>query len=300
MPAFGYTAPTISKAEEMAERDALTTEERQLLQDEIYGRTVTATADLDFESSEKNDDHNSIMMTAGIQMVHQAIEALDEPDKVAYLEALEHVPALVQRESSVPAFLRATKFNAWAAARRVVDYWSTRKLLFGPNRAFLPMTLDGAMLDDVPYLQQGVVLVLPRDKQGRNVVFIDRVRCTPDVVPRDAVVRCWFYALQTLSETVVDQTRGYVTLSNYRVRILTFFLVWSRFCFKKYPCRHTLLTFFSLSNLFYPGLRFISQLRSHHDQTIFIVRECHAHYAQGQPHLYRSGCLGGGFDHASL
>jgi hypothetical protein len=67
-----------------------------------------------------------------------------------------------------------------AAARRLIGYWRHRKFCFGADKAFLPMTIDGAMQDDVDVLRKGIVHILPDDEHSRAVLFMDRTKmCEP-------------------------------------------------------------------------------------------------------------------------
>ena len=63
------------------------------------------------------------------------------------------------------------------AAKRIVNFWAFRVELFGEERAFLPMTLQGTMADDIDGLQ-GVwtmcFIVPTRDQNGRQVLCCDR------------------------------------------------------------------------------------------------------------------------------
>ena len=42
-------------------------------------------------------------------------------------------------------------------------------------KAYEPMTITGAMSDDVDTLRQGLVTILPNDVHGRPVWFLDRI-----------------------------------------------------------------------------------------------------------------------------
>ena len=115
----------------------------------------------------------------GIDLIRRAIEDIPDLDRLAYNEACERSPHLVQVESHPSLYLRKDDFDPWMGAWRLVDYWTIRKTLFGATRAFLPMTLQaegGAMSEqDVAVLNQTPIHVLPCDKHGRVVVFWDRI-----------------------------------------------------------------------------------------------------------------------------
>lgn len=72
-------------------------------------------------------------------------------------------------------------------------YWKHRRQLFGKTKAFLPMVLVGENNSSMTgvgteSLEKGFVNVLPRDENGRAVIFLDRIRAIPAVAPREGVV----------------------------------------------------------------------------------------------------------------
>lgn len=123
---------------------------------------------------------------------------------------------MVERESNAIALLRCQKFDAWAAASRLVAYWKLRKSTFGANRAFLPMALEGAMAEDLDAFRTGVVQILPNDEMGRAVLFFNRILAVRSVITRDALGRCFFYLAQVLFENEDVQNRGYVLVINVK------------------------------------------------------------------------------------
>jgi hypothetical protein len=103
-----------------------------------------------------------------------------------------------------------------AAIARVAQYWKNRRKIFGPRRAFLPMTLDGAMEENVANLEKGFLNCLPPDLAGRQVIFFDRIRATPFVASRDSVLGVLFYILQkalSRDDTAILD-KGFVFIEN--------------------------------------------------------------------------------------
>jgi hypothetical protein len=199
-----FTAPIVTPEDEQAERQALTNEERQRLYEELYG-------------VEDEIEETDILMENALLLLQEALTEIPDAAKQAYLEASERAPLLVERESDPISFLRCEKYDAWAAARRLVAYWEVRKKFFGPDRAFLPMTQSGAMAEDMEYSEKALATILPDDDQGRPVFCRDRIRSTADVIPRASALRCCFYLWQVLSEQERAQKRGFVVMINYRV-----------------------------------------------------------------------------------
>jgi hypothetical protein len=144
--------------------------------------------------------------------VHGAIQMLPNIDKEAYLEAMERVPDLVNRESSPARFLKSENFNVEAAARKLAGYWRIRRQIF-TERTFLPMvqTVDGVLArDDVAVLQTGYLTQLPNDANGQCVIFCDGARLQKST--RSSRLRCTFYIWSLISENDLSLTDGYSIL----------------------------------------------------------------------------------------
>jgi hypothetical protein len=71
-------------------------------------------------------------------------------------------------------------------------YWKTRRKFFGEERAFLPLTLGGALAQDAEVIETGIFAILRNDQKGRGVLFFDRIRAIPPLAPREAVVSSSF------------------------------------------------------------------------------------------------------------
>lgn len=110
MSAFTYTALIITPEAELEEREALTEEERNRIHEDLHG-------------SEQEVTETDEVLQNGIRLLREALEAVSRDEKLAYLEALECAPQLVERESKGIIFLRFEKYDAWAAACRLVDHW---------------------------------------------------------------------------------------------------------------------------------------------------------------------------------
>ena len=108
---------------------------------------------------------------------------------------------------------RFHSFNSWAAAKRLANYWTFRKEALG-NRAFLPMDLSGKgaiPLEDVRMLQTGVIVHLPKDLEGRSVVYVDRSK----LLENETMSPCMlFFTLQKIMENEVTYKKGYISLIN--------------------------------------------------------------------------------------
>jgi hypothetical protein len=161
-------------------------------------------------------------------MEHALLEAVSEPNGEAYREAMRVAPSVVQSESPAYGFLRHTNYDPLSAAESLASYWALRRLLFGAERAYLPMTLQGAMLDrgssskekeyeDLATLEKRTVFVMDKDQHGRPVLFWDRIRSSKRFACRNSVLRCFFYCWQCISTLPEAQKHGCVILMNMKV-----------------------------------------------------------------------------------
>ena len=98
---------------------------------------------------------------------------------------------------------------------RLLAYWKVRKDLFGEELAFLPMTLDGAMREDLDEVKRGFMTVLPEDEHGRPVVLLDRVGSTRSTTyQRKSYLRTLWYMFHCVSQDAAHQRKGYVFVLN--------------------------------------------------------------------------------------
>jgi hypothetical protein len=201
---FSFSAPMVSEEMHASELASFTTEELAEIHSDINGRmpeNVTTRQD-----QQINTD-----------ALYKALDAIPDSSKSEYTEALERSPVLVELESPIVAFLRCENYDCKAAAERLVGYWRVRKHTFGPDRAFLPMTLQGAMQDeDVDLLNRGLIRITSLDKFGRVVFFVDRVKYDRSIASREAFARCMFYMLHVISERDEAQVNGVVGVNNMR------------------------------------------------------------------------------------
>jgi hypothetical protein len=112
-------------------------------------------------------------------------------DKVAYLTALEACPTVVAREADPMRFLRATDYDPWKAAQRMVGFWQMRSQIFENWTRPLNCLESGALSDDARnLLKQGLWVLAPQtDSKGRGVVYYDRRLLESGTAFRNAAVR---------------------------------------------------------------------------------------------------------------
>lgn len=71
-----------------------------------------------------------------------------------------------------------------------MSYWKCRREVFGDEKYLLPMTLSGALCDDITALETGFCCLLPRlDQSGRQLVFWEPRRHTKEGYTSESMVR---------------------------------------------------------------------------------------------------------------
>ena len=104
----------------------------------------------------------------------------------------------------------------------MVAYWDKRLEIFGPERAFLPLTIRGSETtdsalqgNDLVALQRGVVRLLPEkaDPGGRNILFVDPSRTDRSKYSTLEKVRAVWYIMHVALEDDEDtQCKGIIML----------------------------------------------------------------------------------------
>ena len=202
MSAFSFTAPYITEEEELAEREALTEEEREQIRKDIG--LIPFCRDK-HEPNVSSLLPSSRVMAETIEQVHEQLEQL--PEAEAYRRAFASSPDVVTDETNIQAFLQVESSDATRTAKRVARYWNLRRDIFAApskgsssNEEIMPLTLQGALTaEERALLSLGLVFLLPDDRNGRGVMYLDRTRFTVRVGTRQTFSRVLFYVLYAIS-----------------------------------------------------------------------------------------------------
>jgi len=89
------------------------------------------------------------------------------------------------------------------------------------EKAFLPMTLNGALQDDFDALSTGFVQILPKDSHGRAVLYHEKHLANPRLHHRDSLIRVVFYICHVVSSDEEMQKKGFVLIQNSDTVLLT-------------------------------------------------------------------------------
>ena len=189
-----------------------------------------------------------------LEMLDNELEGLRDADTVAYREALMRCPDQVSDErrmrfvyiafGELPAgelnnllhFLadpnrkcttqsqrdqaarveKQIRKSVKECAEALARHWQLRYDLFGPDRCFLPMTLYGAMQDEVDNLVNlCIVQLLPvLDKSGRPIVYSDLTRRDFSKYSIKQECMAFFYFYEVIAEDLDSLRAGYITLFN--------------------------------------------------------------------------------------
>eukprot|EP00545_Synedropsis_sp_CCMP1620_P000948 CAMPEP_0119014106 /NCGR_PEP_ID=MMETSP1176-20130426/9357_1 /TAXON_ID=265551 /ORGANISM="Synedropsis recta cf, Strain CCMP1620" /LENGTH=311 /DNA_ID=CAMNT_0006967245 /DNA_START=25 /DNA_END=960 /DNA_ORIENTATION=- len=211
MAAFSYTAPLFTKEKEAIERANATKEERDAAAKDVYGDEFV-------EETEK-------MVSDSLALFVEELEAIPNEEKEMYLQALKRCPIIVEQESDPIRFLRAEDYDAQKAAVRLAKYWEARVDLFGEDRAFLRMALDGVMAADARLFQElgDANHMLPRDERGRAVYFTDKNRSTNERLSNSEQLRLFWYQVHAELEDASVQQKGFIMLGNVKMTKLSHF-----------------------------------------------------------------------------
>mmetsp|Transcript_14728 Transcript_14728/g.30362 ORF Transcript_14728/g.30362 Transcript_14728/m.30362 type:complete len:289 (-) Transcript_14728:355-1221(-) len=143
----------------------------------------------------------------------QELSKLSDQDWPGLKQAQEKCPELLTDAFKL-MFLRCEVFNADLAAKRYAVYWEKRIEIFGPERAYLPLTLDGALKDDWTALTTNFIQIIPgvRDAMGRSIIYVDSSKQDKTKYEKYSMVRTFWYMLHAAVESEEAQQHGVVVM----------------------------------------------------------------------------------------
>mmetsp|Transcript_8228 Transcript_8228/g.15064 ORF Transcript_8228/g.15064 Transcript_8228/m.15064 type:complete len:410 (-) Transcript_8228:1611-2840(-) len=145
--------------------------------------------------------------------MNDALRRIPSSKRRRYDEAQEKCPDQVSDNRKV-AFLWRTDFDAELSAQRLAEYWEFKHSIFGDEKCYLPMTLSGALTDDVGTLSAGILQLFPvKDLFGRSMVFFNPAQRDLDKHSRNSVLRAIWYIYHVALEDPDVQKRGIVFMA---------------------------------------------------------------------------------------
>ena len=152
-----------------------------------------------------------------LEALDQEISKLPHSATDAYRQALAKCPGEVSSERR-KHFLECEEGNPSLAARRLAKYWQSRLKTFGSDKCFLPMTLTGAMADELmPVADRRVYQLLPcTDGAGRAIVYARIANRDYSIYSLDQEIMTLFYIGETIVATNQGRDCGIVLLIDGR------------------------------------------------------------------------------------
>ncbi|EEC50197.1 predicted protein [Phaeodactylum tricornutum CCAP 1055/1] len=176
--------------------------QRRVTKDATAAARVEAELHCDTSQRRIQKEEPRALLTKSLYKFEQEVEALSEERKKYLRQAETTCPEMLHDDFKL-MFLRTEQFNVELAARRYATYWEHRVELFGPEKAFLPLTLSGAMKDDLKSLSHGYTRTV--SGHGR-VLLMDPSRIGSDY-DIDSIARCQWYVLSKALEHNIDMQR---------------------------------------------------------------------------------------------
>mmetsp|Transcript_17200 Transcript_17200/g.38049 ORF Transcript_17200/g.38049 Transcript_17200/m.38049 type:complete len:651 (-) Transcript_17200:74-2026(-) len=184
---------------------------------EAANRTSTTSSSASSTGAQDHRRRQPPSPAAALSRLDEEMSNLPSSQTGAYHQAATKCPDLVSDERRV-AFLECENYDAKMAAERLARCWETRLELFGPDRCFLPMTLDGAMKDEATnMLQWRIWQPLPvTDTAGRALIYIDPSRRNFAEYSMEQECMVLFYLLEAAVEDPDVRRSGVVYISDGR------------------------------------------------------------------------------------
>ena len=132
----------------------------------------------------------------------------------AYRRAEVECPAQVSDERKM-AFVERESGDVALAASRLARHWKFRLAHFGGDKCFQPLTLAGAMIDEViPMIKRKIYQVSPvTDSAGRTIIFVDVSKRNYVEYSAEQEIMSYLYILETILDDSNLRRRGIVFLS---------------------------------------------------------------------------------------
>lgn len=156
-------------------------------------------------------------LPAAIANLNHEMSRLPSVETSAYYRAVEVCPGQVRPERKL-VFLEYAHGNAREAARALAEYWRGRLDLFGPDKAFRPMTLTGALKEDAMAMtrRQVVQLVPVTDTAGRAILFFSPSRRRLDEYTIEQELQAVWYLFEAVLENANLRKNGVVVICDLR------------------------------------------------------------------------------------
>lgn len=155
-------------------------------------------------------EETSTIVNEKLTQFNEVLDNIDTKKKIECMMAQEKSPDLCGDDFKL-AFLRCEVFQVKSAVDRWIKYWKLRVSILGDGKAFLPMTLEGAMEGQEKVISSSLFTVAAgaADPDGRAIVLLDGQQQKCDLSDDDLFMATWYQCHVCLS-TELAQKRGVV------------------------------------------------------------------------------------------
>jgi len=156
------------------EKADMTDEERAATLSDMFGKYCNVDSQKNKRARQNLDDESIAFL---VKHMRAELERIPNEKKEALMELQLKHAADAFSDKRLEQFLRCEGMDAAKAAQRFVYYWESRRELFGQEKYLLPMTLSGALRDDLVALEVGWLRLLPKlDASGRQLLIAEPAR----------------------------------------------------------------------------------------------------------------------------
>ena len=221
-----FCANPFTVEDEQRELAALSTDQMAAVQSDLCGLSSLLSSStgggllggLSFFGAQPNNTSTGRISTRrpeAIANFNREISELPEGTTAEYYRAVVECPSSVDHQQKF-VFLDYQNGDAKNAAQSMAAYWKGRVSVFGPDLAYLPMTLSQAVRDEMMSIAtRRIWQVLPvTDAAGRAVLFFTPSRRNFAEYSVQREMRCLWYLLETIIESPDLRQRGVVIVVN--------------------------------------------------------------------------------------
>jgi len=156
------------------EKANMTDKERAAALSDMFGKHCNMDSRKNKRARQDLDEESIAFL---VKHMRAYLEKIPEARKHALMEAQHQCGAEAFSDERLEQFLRCEGMNAEKAAQRFVNYWESRRELFGEEKYLMPMTLSEALRDDLVALEVGWLRLLPKlDASGRQLLITEPAR----------------------------------------------------------------------------------------------------------------------------
>jgi len=152
------------------EKANMTDEERAAALLDMFGKYCNVDSRKN-KRARRDLDEESIAFL--VDLMRAKLEKIPKEKKQALMEAQRQCASEEFSDKRLERFLRCEGMDVEKAAQRFVNYWESRRELFGEEKYLMSMTLSGAVCDDLAALEAGWLCLLPKlDASGRQLLYM--------------------------------------------------------------------------------------------------------------------------------